>query len=58
MKVSLYFFYTGFLNVNHNSLFIAQIIHFTRSKDCAALYIGCSLSEREVGYVWRVLLSR
>lgn len=51
MKVSLYFFYTGFLNVSHNSLFIAQIIHFTRSEECAALYIGCSLSDREVGYV-------
>ncbi len=25
MKVSLYFFYTGFLNVNHNSLFIAKL---------------------------------
>lgn len=51
MKVSLYFFYTDFLNVSHNSLFIAQIIHFTRCEECAALYIGCSLSDREVGCV-------
>jgi len=48
---SLYLFYTGFLNVNHKRLFIAQIIHFPRSREYAALYIDCSLSDREVGYV-------